>query len=236
MEAIQQPNTSREANAATEPPGQEQQPSAANVSREAHEPRTKNASLVADEHQSRGVNGWEADVHPSTVNPPCPPAAAEEGLMEHDSLTQEGLVDSSVAFDPTAVAPNDDFRFDTHEVITNLEKHFRLSLDKDVRNSMHKTHPLPRTPVMRVPKVDRFMMDHLKHRYPKSRDAELGTIQAALLSAAGPLTCLWSDLLDNNLLANEAAVVNVHDVLNIVQCTFVLMGNANELNIPGSTL
>ena len=51
----------------------------------------------------------------------------------------------------------------------------------------------------------------------------------ALLSAADPLTCLWSDLLDNSLLADESVVINVHDVLNIIQRTLVLMGNANEL-------
>ena len=128
MEAIQQPDTSREDNPATDPTSQEQQPS-----------DDVNAS-------------WEAHEHPSTVNPPCLSAPAEEGLMEYDSLPQEGLVDSSVAFDPSSVAPNDDFVFDTHEVISNyLEKHFCSSLDKDVRNAMHKTHPLPRTPVMRVP-------------------------------------------------------------------------------------
>ena len=33
------------------------------------------------------------------------------------------------------------------------------------------------------------MIDHPKQRFPKSRDSELGTVQAALLSAAGPLTC-----------------------------------------------
>ena len=58
---------------------------------------------------------------------------------------------------------------------------------------------------------------------------ELGTVRAALLSAASPLTFLWSDLLDNNLLADESAVINVHDMLNIIQQTLVLMGNAYEL-------
>ena len=72
-------------------------------------------------------------------------------------------------------------------------------------------------------------MDHLRQRFPKSRDGELGTVQAALLSTAGPLTCLWSDLLDNNLLADKSEVINVHDVLNVIQWTLVLMGNANEL-------
>ena len=82
---------------------------------------------------------------------------------------------------------------------------------------------------MKVPKVDRYMMDYLRQCFPKSRDGELGIVQAALLSAADPLMCLWSDLLDNNLLANESAVINVHDVLNIIQHTLVLMENANEL-------
>ena len=79
---------------------------------------------------------------------------------------------------------------------------------------MHKMHPLPRTPVMKVPKVDCYMMDHLRQLFPKSHDGELGTVQVALLSAAGPLTFLWSDLLDNNLLADELAVIHVHNVMN----------------------
>ena len=94
---------------------------------------------------------------------------------------------------------------------------------------MHKTHPVPRTPVMKVPKVDRLMADHLKECLLKARDSKLGIIQSALLSAAGPLMCLWSDLLDNNLLADENTTINTHDVLNVVQRTLVLMGNTNEL-------
>ena len=70
------------------------------------------------------------------------------------------------------------------------------------------------------------MADHLKERFPKSPDIELGIIQSALLSVAGPLTCLWSDLLDNNLVANESVIINAHDVLCIVQRT---LGNTNEL-------
>ena len=79
---------------------------------------------------------------------------------------------------------------------------------------------------MKVPKVDCFM---LKQNYPKSHDAELATIQSALLSATGPLTCLWSDIIDSHLHTNEEGVVNVHNVLDIVQRTLVLLGNANEL-------
>jgi len=54
-------------------------------------------------------------------------------------------------------------------------------------------------------------------------------MQSALLYVAGLLTCLWSDLLDSNLLAGEGGTVNAHDVLNVIQRSSVLMGNTNEL-------
>ena len=82
---------------------------------------------------------------------------------------------------------------------------------------------------MKVPKVDRFMFDHLKQNHPKSHDTELGTLQSALMFATGPLMCLWIDIIDNGLNTNEKRVVNVHNVLDIVQHTLVLMGNANKL-------
>jgi len=47
------------------------------------------------------------------------------------------------------------------------------------------------------------VLDHLKQRFPRSRDVELGTIQSALLKCAGPLAYLWSELLDNGLLDEE---------------------------------
>ena len=82
---------------------------------------------------------------------------------------------------------------------------------------------------MRVPTVDDFVLDHLKQHFPKSCDHKLGTKQAALLRCTGPLSCLWSELLDNDLLKSKDAVINVHHVLNVLQRTLVLLGNANEL-------
>ena len=226
MEAIQPPTDAASTSENTQPPSGQTEQHTNNASQVADEHLPDDPSLVADVHQSRGVNGRGADVPSLSVNP-----QATEDLAETDGVQIQGRsVDNSVAFDPAAVAPSDEFVFDTHEVITNyLEKHFRSSLDKDVRNSMHKMHPVPRTPVMKVLNVDRYMMDHLRQCFLKSHDGELGTVQAALLSAAGPLMCLWSDLVDNNLLADDSAVINVHDVLNIIQHMLVLMGNANEL-------
>ena len=54
-------------------------------------------------------------------------------------------------------------------------------------------------------------------------------IQLALQRCAGPLCCLWAELIGNDLLKSKDSVVNVHDVLNVLQRTLVLLGNANDL-------
>jgi len=64
---------------------------------------------------------------------------------------------------------------------------------------------------------------------PKSCDSKLGTIQAALLQCAGPLLCLWSELIDNDLLNNEDFVINIHNALSVVQRTLVLLGSLAPL-------
>ena len=94
---------------------------------------------------------------------------------------------------------------------------------------MHKAHPVPCTSIMKVPKVDRYILDHLRQDFPKLHDLELGTIQSALILVTGSLTCLWAALLDNNLLEDPDCLINVHNVLNVIQRTLVLLGNANEL-------
>ena len=158
MEAIQPPTDAASNSENTQPPGQTDQHTN-NVNQVADEHLRDEPLLVANVHHSREVNGQEADVPSSLVNP-----QVTEDLDEMDGIQPQGRsVDNLVAFDPTAVAPSDEFVFDTHEVITNyLEKHFCSSLDKDIRNSMHKMHPVPRTPVIKVIKVDRYIMDHLR--------------------------------------------------------------------------
>ena len=128
MEAIQPPTDAASNSENTQPPGQTDQHTN-NVNQVADEHLCDELSLVADVHQSRVVNRRGADVPSSSVNPP-----ATKDLDEVDGTQPQGRsVDNSVAFDPTAVAPSDEFVFDTHEVITNyVEKHFRSPLDKDV--------------------------------------------------------------------------------------------------------
>lgn len=174
--------------------------------------------------QSRGASGLEAGVLQS------PGSSLGDGGPQATVNASADSPGGSVVFDPNSLVADDEFTFETHEVIKRyLESNFRTTLDKDVRKIMHKEHPVPRTPVMKAPKVDQFVLDHLSNRFPQSRDNELGTIQKALLRVAGPLSCLWSELIDNDLVKDEDSVISVHDVLSVVQRTLVLLGNANEL-------
>ena len=93
---------------------------------------------------------------------------------------------------------------------------------------MYKVHPVPDTPVIRAPKVDDFAHHHLQSRFPTASENQLRTIQSAYLKAAGPLMCLWADLVANGMLT-EDLVISVQDVLQVVQRSLVLMGNANVL-------
>ena len=102
-------------------------------------------------------------------------------------------------------------------------------LDKTSRSTMHKEHPIPSTPANKALKVDGFVTDYLKATFPRSNDAELMKIQSVLLKVRGPIACMWAELIDNDLLSNPNASVNVHDVLNIIQHTIVLLGNINEM-------
>jgi len=93
-------------------------------------------------------------------------------------------MDDFVAFNPMSLkrASGDEFMFNTHDVITNyLETHFRTSFMREVQTALHKANPLPHMPAMQVLKVNRFMLDHLKQRFPRSQDENLGTVQSALL-------------------------------------------------------
>jgi len=127
-------------------------------------------------------------------------------------------------FDPDSLTTGDDCVFDAPQVINEyVEKHFRSLLKKDVREAMNKAHPIPNTPVMKAPKVDGFVHNRLQSRFPKASENQLRTIQAT-----GPLTCLWADLITNDMLS-EGSTITVQDALDVVQRTLVLMGNANVL-------
>ena len=54
-------------------------------------------------------------------------------------------------------------------------------------------------------------------------------LQRVMLYAANPLTNLWSDLIEQGLTRDPQAAILVSDILEVIQRTLVLLGNANNL-------
>ena len=182
--------------------------------------------LAARVHQSGSDmnDPLAARVHQGEVNDAMNPNGGHQ--IEINNENSAGPSD----FDPAHYTADDEYTFDAQSAITNyIEKHFRSTLDKTSRSAMHKEHPVPNTPATKAPKVDGFVTDYLKAAFPKSDDGELIKVQSALLKVCGPMACMWAEMIDYNLLSVADVTVNVHDVLNIIQRTIVLLGNANEM-------
>ena len=87
-----------------------------------------------------------------------------------------------------------------------------------------KDFPKPACEAMAAPKLDDEVKDQLKK---KGKDPHFGAekslykIQEQLLDVAGPLTCLWADLL------NKQAEVSPEDIL-LIQRALVLLGSASH--------
>ena len=136
---------------------------------------------------------------------------------------------TSHSFDPDVFDDEDGNTFVAQGIITEyLEKHFFHTLNKTSRMAMHKAHPVPRTFAAKLPVVDKFVKDYFKSRYPK-QDGELVKLQSVMLKVCGPMACMWSDLIEQNLLEDPDATISVHDVLEIIQRSLVLLGNANKM-------
>ena len=110
---------------------------------------------------------------------------------------------------------------------TFLEKHFKRCLSTEESEAILKDFPKPDCLVLKVPTLDEPVRDHLKR---KGKDPHFGSektlykLQGQVLNLAGPLTCLWADLL------NADTKVKREDVLLLVQWILVLLGSlANSI-------
>lgn len=77
--------------------------------------------------------------------------------------------------------------------------------------------------------MDGFVADFAGKKLDKARDSQLAKIQGAMLYAASPLTNLWSDLIEQGLSSDPEAAIHVSDILDTIQRSLVLLGNANSL-------
>ena len=146
-------------------------------------------------------------------------------LVDNDQveLLDEAEALELVEFDPS-IDPKE--AWDPPKAISNfLDKHFNRSLSEAEREAIMKDFPKPKSNALSVPRLDCQIKEHLK---AKGRDPHFGAekslfrIQESLLDIAGPLSCLWSDLLKKD------AKPSNQQVLLLTQRALVLVGSANH--------
>ena len=147
----------------------------------------------------------------------------EEDEEDSISLLEESEALEYVEFDPK-VDPKNTWE-PTPAMEKFLERHFNRSLTSDEKEAITKDFPRPNCKSLLTPKLDEQVKDQLKR---KGKDPHFGAekslfkVQEHLLEVAGPLTCLWSDLLNQN------TKVNPEDTLLLLQRALVLLGSASH--------
>ena len=131
------------------------------------------------------------------------PGATGNDLSPNDEDIIEPLGDVEalelVEFNPT-VEPEGEW-IPPQPVLAYLKKHFTKSLDQAELDKVVKEFSKPQCSFLETPMLKNQVRDHLKK---KGKDPHFGVektlygLQGSVLNLTGPLTGLWTDLLDTN--------------------------------------
>jgi len=106
-----------------------------------------------------------------------------------------------------------------------LEKHFLHPLAPDERERIKSNFPRPTCSALSVPKLDEEIKEQIKKTGKNPHfgsEKFLFKFHEQLLEIAGPLTCLWTDMLDHN------ATLKQEDILLLFQRVLILLGGASH--------
>ena len=205
----------------------------AQLEREVESPDQRSTSSGASaDNTDPGILQKIAQVLGKRKQGATPPACKRQKVSDTDSDSfSEGRSGEPQLFDPSLDREDkEEFRFEAPGPIgPYLEQHLRRGLSKEERTAMLRKHPKPDTKVMNPPKLDQFITEFSPKKVDKARDASLTKIQGALLYAVNPLANLWANLIEQDLDSDPKALIPVPDVLDVIQRSLVLIGNANNL-------
>ena len=109
-----------------------------------------------------------------------------------------------------------------------VKSHFRNCLTGPVRKSMAKDDPLPDHDSLKCLQADDSIVDFLGRDFPAKHDNQLKRAQSAILAAAAPPLNLWRELHDQGLDRSPDSLIPVGTVLESIQKSLVLTGNASN--------
>ena len=150
--------------------------------------------------------------------------SAKEDVVEPLSDTEAREFDEYYEdFDPST-EPDDSW--DPPSAMSSfLERHFNRELPGKDKDAILKEFPKPNCVTLKAPKLDGLVKEQLMR---KGKDPRFGTertlfkLQEQLLEVAGPLTCLWADIL------NPEVDLKAGEVLHQLQRALVLLGNTSH--------
>ena len=148
---------------------------------------------------------------------------ADASEEDHIHLLSDSEALELVEFD-LSVTPENSWKPPAH-MGQFLAKHFNRCLTDAEREAILKDFPRPDVDALQPPKLDEEVKEQLKR---SGKDPHFGAekslykIQGQLLDVAGPITCLWADLL------NPKARVSTENTLLLIQCAWVLLGSTSH--------
>ena len=152
----------------------------------------------------------------------------EKKAEENEDEDVIDLLDESEALELVQFNPSvpEENAWEAGETINAfLEKHFQQPLAPKDRDAIKMDFPRPACTALSVPKLDEEIKDQIMKAGKNPHfgaEKSLFKIQERILEMAGPLTCLWSDML------NQTATVKQEDVLLLIQRVLVLLGGASH--------
>ena len=115
------------------------------------------------------------------------------------------------------------------ETISNyVALHFRSYLSGPVRKAMGKEQPLPSCQALRCLQADDTIKDFMDKDFPKKTDDRYKRIQSAVNASVAPALNLWRELEEQGISTSQGGLVPVESVLDALQRTVVLVGNASN--------
>ena len=131
-------------------------------------------------------------------------------------------------FDPSSFYSN----FSKQSLPETIEKyvdlHFRSCLSGSVRKAMGKEHPLPNCQALRCLQADDTIKDFMDKDFPKKTDDRYKRMQSAVNASVAPVLNLWQELDEQGISTSQGGLVPVEAVLDVLQRTVVLVGNASN--------
>jgi len=149
----------------------------------------------------------------------CSQSQEDEDFVE---LLDEEESLELVQFDPTIPDKN---AWEAGEIINSfIEKHFKHTITAEERNAIMEDFPKPSCTALCTPKLDEDIKKQIRMA---GRDPHFGVekhlfkLQDQILDMAGPLTCPWTDLLDQNI------TVKLEEIILLLQRVLVLLGSTS---------